>query len=132
VKAIKERLEDNLCFAFRNFPLSTMHPHAEHAAEAAEAAAAQGRFWEMHENQEDLEDEDLERYAEALNLDVERLMREVRSGAHATRIREDFRTGVRGGVNGTPSFFINGQRYDGAHALDPLVEAINQSGGGQV
>src|SRR5262249_53309595 len=117
VRAIQKRLGNRLCFAFRNFPLSNSHPHAQHAAEAAEAAGAQGRFWEMHdllyENQDALEDEDLARYAAALRLDVERFMSEVLSGAHAARVREDFRSGARHGVNGTPSFYINGVRYDG-------------------
>ena len=130
IKAIQERLGDELCFAFRNFPLATMHPHSEHAAEAAEAAGAQGSFWEMHdvlfENQDALEDEDLGRYAALLGLDARRLVAEVVTGVHNARIREDFRNGVRGGVNGTPSFFINGMRYDGARGLDPLLEALTQ------
>src|SRR5215475_8973363 len=81
VKAIQKRLGDRLCFAFRNFPLVNMHPHAQHAAEAAEAAEAQGRYWEMHdllfENQNALEDEDLEQYAADLGLDSRRLIAEV-------------------------------------------------------
>jgi protein-disulfide isomerase len=131
MKAIQERLGDSLCFAFRHFPLANVHPHAEHAAEAAEAAGAQGKFWEMHdtlfENQQALEDEFLAEYAAALGLDEERLIREVTSEAYAQRIREDFKNGVRGGVNGTPSFFINGERYDGARGLEPLLGAIAQS-----
>jgi len=131
VKAIQQRLGDNLCFAFRNFPLVNMHPHAEDAAQAAEAAGAQGSFWEMHdvlfENQDALDIEDLARYAAALSLDARRLVSEVRAGAHVARIREDFKSGVRGGVNGTPSFFINGERYDGARGLDPLLAALTQS-----
>src|SRR5215475_15696257 len=106
VKAIQERLGNRLCFAFRNFPLANMHPHAEHAAEAAEAADEQGRFWEMHdllyENQEALEDQDLAQFASDLGLDARRLISEVQAGAHASRIREDFRSGARHGVNGTP------------------------------
>src|SRR5262249_18009589 len=105
-----------LCFAFRNFPLSNSHPHADHAAEAAEAAAEQGRFWEMHdllyENQNALEDEDLAQYASSLGLNAQQLLGEVRTGTHASRIRDDFRSGARNGVTGTPSFFINGVRYD--------------------
>ena len=128
VKAIQERLGDRLCFAFRNFPLVNSHPHAEHAAETAEAAGAQGRFWKMHdllyENQNALEDEDLAGYALALGLDAERLMREVQAGAHAARIREDFRGGARHGVNGTPSFFINGVRYDGRTDVAGLLTAL--------
>lgn len=130
IKAIQERMGDELCFAFRNFPLATMHPHSERAAEAAEAAGAQGSFWEMHdtlfENQNALENEDLAEYAQALGLDAPRLLAEVMSGVYSPRVREDFRNGVRGGVNGTPSFFINGVRYDGARGLDPLLEALTQ------
>jgi protein-disulfide isomerase len=130
VKAIQERLGDKLCFAFRNFPLATMHPYAEHAAEAAEAAAEQGHFWEMHdilfENQNALEDDDIAQYAESLGLDSERLMGEVRSGAHALRVKEDFRGGARNGVNGTPTFFVNGVRYDGAPDAAELFAALTE------
>jgi protein-disulfide isomerase len=131
VKAIQERLGDRLCFAFRNFPLANMHPHAEHAAEAAEAAGAQGHFWEMHdalfENQNALEDDDLAEYAKALHLDAKRLMEEVAKGAHSARVREDFRGGVRNGVNGTPTFFINGERYDGSLEASALFSALTES-----
>ena len=129
VKAIQERLGDRLCFAFRNFPLVNAHPHAEHAAEAAEAAGMQGKFWEMHdtlyENQTALDDENLAQYAAGLGLDA-RLMSEVVAGAYAARVREDFRSGARGGVNGTPTFFINGARYDGAPDVDALLTALTQ------
>jgi protein-disulfide isomerase len=128
IKAIQERLGNRLCFAFRNFPLSNSHPHAEHAAEAAEAAGAQGRFWEMHDllyqNQEALEDEDLARYATALGLDVDRFMSELQSGVHTARVREDFRSGARLDVNGTPSFFINGVRYDGPTEVEEFLAAL--------
>ena len=128
VKEVQKRLGKRLCFAFRNFPLTNAHPHAEHAAEAAEAAAAQGRFWEMHdllyENQSALEDQDLARYASALGLDAQRLLTEVLSGAHSDRLREDFRSGARNGVNGIPSFFINGVRYDGMTGVNELLEAL--------
>lgn len=131
VKAIQERLGDRLCFAFRNFPLANMHPHAEHAAEAAEAAGAQGRFWEMHdvlyENQNALEDDNLAEYAQSLGLDAKRLMDEIAKGSHATRVREDFRGGVRNGVNGTPTFFINGERYDGDLEAAALFSALTES-----
>jgi len=129
VKAIQERLGDRLCFAFRNFPLVNAHPHAEHAAEAAEAAGTQGKFWEMHytlfENQTALDDENLAQYAADLGLDA-RLINEVVAGAHAARVQEDFRSGARGGVNGTPTFFINGVRYDGAPHVDALLIALTQ------
>lgn len=128
VKQIQKRLGKRLSFAFRNFPLVNSHPHAEHAAEAAEAADAQGRFWEMHdylfEHQDALEDEDLTNYAAALGLDAQRLTREILSGAHSLRLREDFRSGARNGVNGTPTFFINGVRYDGAAEFEALLAAL--------
>lgn len=128
VKEIQKRLGKRLCFVFRNFPLTNSHPHAEHAAEAAEAAGAQGRFWEMHdelfENQEALEDEDLAGYAAALGLDAQRLMSEVSSGAHGLRVREDFHSGARNGVNSTPSFFINGLRYNGMVEFEEFLAAL--------
>ena len=108
VREIQRRLRDDLCFAFRHFPLTSVHPHAEHAAEAAEAAGEQAAFWPMHEmlfaNQDALDDESLAEYAAALGFDEIRFIREVVSGAHAHRIREDFRSGVRAGVNGHALF----------------------------
>ena len=128
VKEIQRRLGDDLLFAFRHFPLTNIHPHAEHAAESAEAAGAQGNFWGMHdllyENQGALEDENLVEYAAELGLDDTRLIREVTSEVYARRIREDFKSGVRGGVNGTPTFFVNGERYDGIRDLEHLLNAL--------
>src|SRR5467141_2458377 len=104
VKEIQRRLGDDLLFAFRHFPLSNIHPHAEHAAESAEAAGVQGNFWGMHdllfENQGALEDQDLVEYAAELGLDGTRLIEEVTSSVYGRRIREDFKYGVRGGGNG--------------------------------
>jgi protein-disulfide isomerase len=135
IKAIQDRLGDSLCFAFRNFPLANMHPHAENAAEAAEAAGAQGEFWGMHdllfENQDALELDDIANYAAELGLDISRFISEVLNHTYAARVREDFKSGVRGGVNGTPSFFINGERYDGARGLDPLLDALTEHSGGR-
>ena len=128
IKEIQRRLGDDLLFAFRHFPLTNIHPHSKHAAEAAEAAGAQGNFWGMHdilfENQDELEDEYLAAYAAELGLDETRLIREVTSSIYAQRIREDFKSGTRGGVNGTPTFFINGERYDGARDLKQLLNAL--------
>lgn len=133
VGEIQRRLGDDLCFAFRHFPLTSVHPHAEHAAEAAEAAGEQAGFWPMHEtlfaNQDALDDKSLAQYAAALGLNEVRFIQEVVSGAHAERIQEDFKSGVRGGVNGTPCFFINGQRYDGARGLEPLLAAVSNPAG---
>jgi protein-disulfide isomerase len=130
VKALQKRLGEQVRFVFRNFPLAEAHPHAEHAAEAAEAAAAQGKFWEMHdllyENQDALDDEDLVRYAKALRLDVPRFVKEMEAHAYVERVRADFSSGVRSGVNGTPSFFINGARHDGPFDLRSLLAAIEE------
>ena len=130
IKAVQKRLGDRLCFAFRNFPLVNSHPHAQHAAETAEAAGAQGRFWEMHdllfEHQEALEDEDLAQYASALGLDARRLVAEVLTGAHTARVREDFRSGARAGVNGTPTLFINGTIYSGPPNEEELLAALTK------
>jgi protein-disulfide isomerase len=128
VKEIQRRLGDDLLFGFRNFPLTNIHPHSEHAAEAAEAAGTQKNFWGMHdslfENQRALDDDDLAEYAAELGLDEVRLIREVAGSVYAPRIREDFKSGVRGGVNGTPTFFINGERYDGPLDLKHLLNAL--------
>ena len=128
VHEIQRRLGDDLLFAFRNFPLTNVHPHAEHAAEAAEAAGEQGNFWGMHdllfENQSALEDEDLAAYAAELGLDATRLIRQVARKIYAPRIHEDFESGVRGGVNGTPTFFINGERYDGVPDVKNLLSVL--------
>jgi len=105
-----------------------MHPHAQGAAEAAETAGAQGRFWEMHdllfENQGALDREDLLEYAAELDLDVARFKSELAGHTHAVRVREDFLSGARSGVNGTPTFFINGVRHDGSYDFDTLLEAL--------
>jgi protein-disulfide isomerase len=108
--------------------LTQSHPHAQHAAEAAEAAAIQGKFWEMHdylfEHQRVLDDAHLVQYAVALNLDEETFKREITEHVHANRVHEDFLSGVRSGVNGTPTFFINGLRHDDSYALETLLAAI--------
>lgn len=135
VKEIQQRLGDELCFAFRHFPVTPVHPHAERAAEAAEAANAQGKFWEMHEllfeNQRALDNQYLPAFAAALGLDEARLIGEVMLKIYARRVRHDFNLGVRDGVNGTPCFFINGRRYDGAIRLEPLLIAITQRARGR-
>ena len=117
VKAVQQSLGNQLRFVFRNFPLSESHPHAEHAAEASEAAAVQSRYWEMHdtlfENQDSLDAADLVVYAENLGLDVTRFERELRGGLYTKDVEDDFSTGIRSGVNGTPTFFVNGERFDG-------------------
>jgi protein-disulfide isomerase len=132
VQAIRARLPDGaLRFVFRHFPLTTVHPHAQHAAEAAEAAGAQGRFWAMHDalfaNQERLDGRDLAAYAEAIGLDLDRFGEEVVRHVHAAKVREDFVSGVRSGVNGTPTFYVNGVRHDGSWDVASLLGALQQA-----
>ncbi len=123
-----EQIGDHLCFVYRHFPLKQSHPHAQQAAEAAEAAAAQGRFWQMHDllfkNQEDLGMNRLVEMAQQIGLDVQRFKSELESGAYSSKVRDDFMSGVRSGVNGTPTFFINGARYDGPVILEAMMEEI--------
>ena len=120
VKRAQSELGKQLRFVFRNFPLSEAHPHAQIAAQAAEAAGAQGRFWEMHdtifEHQDALEVKDLLGYAASLGLDADQIARDLEAGTYVKRVRDDFRSGVKSGVNGTPTFFVNGVRYDGSWA----------------
>jgi protein-disulfide isomerase len=139
VKRAQQDLGNRLRFVFRNFPLAESHPHARLAAQAAEAAGAQEKFWEMHdmlfEHQDALEAEDLVGYAKSLGLDVQQFTRELEAGTYEKRVRDDFRSGVRSGVNGTPTFFVNGSRYDGSWAnekafMHTLREAAQQSGRG--
>jgi protein-disulfide isomerase len=131
VKEVQARMGERLRFVFRNFPISTSHPHAEQAAEAAEAAAGQGRFWEMHdilyENQRRLRDGDLHAYAERLALDVERFDRDLAEHVHSARVHEDFLSGVRSGVNGTPTFYINRARHDDSYDVETLLTALQRA-----
>jgi Na+/H+ antiporter NhaA len=119
---------DELRYAWRHLPLNDVHEHAQIAAEAAEAAAAQGAFWPMHDlllaHQDELTGRDLRHYAEQLDLDVERFVKELRDREHAPRIAEDVRSADESGVAGTPSFFINGRRYNGAYDVAGLTTAV--------
>jgi protein-disulfide isomerase len=128
VKEVQRQLGKQLRFVFRNFPLAEAHAHAQHAAEAAEAAGAQGRFWEMHdalfEHQGALDDAHLAKYARAVGLDETRVTDALVSHEFATRVRRDFIGGVRSGVNGTPTFFINGVRHDDSWDVATLVSAV--------
>jgi protein-disulfide isomerase len=129
VKELQGQLGRTLRFVFRHFPLATIHPHALRAAEAAEAAGAQGRFWDMHdmlfENQQRLDDDNLVLYATTLGLDVSRFIEDLATHAHLARIEEDFRSGARNGVNGTPTFLINGVRHDGPFDLVSLMDSVS-------
>jgi protein-disulfide isomerase len=120
LEALQERLGDRMRLVFRNFPLAELHPNATHAAEAAESVAEQAgndAFWAMHdalyEHQHALDDAHLVRYAVAAGADSDRVSSDLQSLAHEERIRADFMSGVRSGVNGTPTFYINGERFEG-------------------
>ncbi len=119
-------------YAFRHFPITAAHPHAMLAASAAEAAAVQGRFWQMHdllyEHQDALALADLEEYAASIGLDRGQFARDLRAPEIAAKIRSHQRSGAVSGVNGTPTFFINGQRYDGSYDLLSLLEATRVGG----
>jgi protein-disulfide isomerase len=131
VQQVQKQIGKRLRFVFRNFPLREMHPHAEAAAELAEFAAAQGKFWEMHdrlfENQEHLGDTLFLELGEELKLSTTTLLQALEQRTFEARVRADFNGGVRSGVNGTPTFFINGHRHDGSFDFETLVSAIHQA-----
>ena len=130
---LRELLRDftNVRYVWRHLPLTDVHVHAQLAAEAAEAASDQGAFWEMHDllfaNQKHLQDEDLHSYAARLGLDLERFDREIAQRVHAERVHEDFMSGVRSGVNGTPTFYIDGMRHDDSYETDVLLDALERA-----
>lgn len=133
IDEVRRELGNELRFVFRNFPLAEMHPHAEHAAEIAEAAATHNKFWEMHDllyaHQDALGDQHLAEYATLLHVPSSEIKRALVQHAHQARIHEDFMSGVRSGVNGTPTFFINGVRHDGSYDRDSLLAAIATAAG---
>jgi protein-disulfide isomerase len=128
VKRLQKSLGKNLRFVFRNFPLTQAHPYALIAAEAAEAAALQGKFWEMHdllfEQQPLLKPDIIPVWAKRMGLNLEKFAGDIKQGLVDKRIKEDRQSGIRSGVNGTPTFFINGTRYDGSPDYASLLEAL--------
>ncbi|MGB9144558.1 MAG: thioredoxin domain-containing protein [Acidobacteriaceae bacterium] len=131
VQQVQKKFGERLRFAFRNFPLSQMHPHAEAAAEVAEFAGAHGKFWEMHdrlfEHQERLGEGLFLALAKELTLSTSAMRQALEQKTFQTRVRADFTSGIRSGVNGTPTFFINGLRHNGSFDFDALVSAIQQA-----
>jgi protein-disulfide isomerase len=129
IKQVQKHYGPDLRFVFRNFPLAEIHPHAESAAEAAEFAGANGSFWKMHdgiyENQQRLSSKLLFELAADMGLSVEDLRESLAGHEFAPKVRQDFLGGVRSGVNGTPAFFINGVRHDGAYDFESLTAAID-------
>src|SRR5713101_4658495 len=132
VKKVQKELGSELRFVFRNFPLTNMHEHAMNAAETAEAASTQGKFWPMHdflyEHQATLGDHNVAlAYAKKLGLDTQRFQREISQHVYQKRIKDDFMGGVRSGVNGTPTFYVNGIRHDEDAVAKALIEALNRT-----
>ena len=129
IQKIQRHFKDDLCFVFRSFPLTQSHPHAEHAAEAAEAADQHGKFWEYHdrlyENQHALDDASLSIYADELGIPVEQFDEAIATGAFKDMVQQSFMSGVESGVNGTPSFFVNGSRYDGSWDYEDFSAYLN-------
>jgi NhaA family Na+:H+ antiporter len=135
-RELRARLGDKYRYIYRHFPITSTHTHAQIAAEAAEAASAQGKFWEMHNllfiHQGELSQSKILQYAAEINLDLERFERDLNDGVYADRVREDFESGMESGVHGTPTFFINGNRYDGPWDLESLMAEIQKPLGVQV
>lgn len=131
VKTIMDQVSEAVRFVFRHFPMTSVHPFAELAAEAAEAAGHQHRFWDMHDtlfaNQRRLDGPSLLGYASVLGLDIKQFDKEVADHVHLPRITEDFTSGIRSGVNGTPTFFINGIRHDGGWDYESLIGALQRA-----
>ena len=140
VTAVRERLGARLRFVFRNFPLTQIHPRALHAAQAAESVAAHAgtsTYWAMHdaifEHQRDsaaaLDDEHLIAYAATAGADPRDVRADLEAGAFEERVRADFMSGVRSGVNGTPTFFVNGERFGGDWSdVDAFAAALERAG----
>ena len=128
IKAIQQQLGKDLRFVFRNFPLSKIHAHAFTAAVATEAAALQGKFWEMHdivfENQQSLDAENILRLAVSIDLDIERMQAEIQQKGLIDKVEKDFESGMRSGVNRTPTFFVNGEKYDGLFSGDQFLHYL--------
>jgi len=134
IRALRQHLGDRIRFVFRNFPIVPAHPHAVPAAEAAEAAGGQGQFWAMHDllfdNQDALEPPDLVEYANYIGLDVDAFIDDLRNHRYVDKIRDDLKSGADSGVEGTPTFFINGRRHEGGYDFDSLLAAISAAIGG--
>jgi protein-disulfide isomerase len=129
IKRVQKHFGSRLSFVFRNFPLTQMHQFAEAAAETAEFAGAHNKFWEMHdllfENQARMSEELFGELTQQLHLVPAQLRHALEKNEFLPRIKGDFSGGVRSGVNGTPTFFINGQRLDGGYDFNSIVDAVD-------
>ena len=133
VRKVIERFGDDLRFVFRHFPLTEVHPMAAIAAVTAEFAGAHGQFWKAHEalyaHQKRLGPELLFEIVQGLGLEPAELKADIDANTYTAKVEEDFSGGVRSGVNGTPTFFINGTRHDGAYSFEALSRAIEAARG---
>jgi protein-disulfide isomerase len=131
VQSLEKHFGDRLAFVYRNFPLTRIHPYAQTAAEVAEFAGSKGKFWEMHdqlfENQDRLGDDLFAELVEQLGLDPVEMQTAIENNTFTHRINQEFSGGVRSGVNGTPTFFVQGHRYEGSMDKASLVEAIEKA-----
>ena len=132
VRAVREALGERVRFVFRHFPQSSIHPHASIAAEAAEAAGDQNKFWEMHAalfaHQKELDSIDLGHLALTLGLEIYKFETSRGMTRHRDHVKADYQSGVRSGVKGTPTFFINGRRYTGPREAGAIVKAAERMG----
>jgi protein-disulfide isomerase len=128
VKEIEHEFQGKMSLVFRQFPLSEVHPYAQVAAVASEAAGRQNKFWEMHalifEYQSRLSPATLLHHAKTLGLDMGRYEKDIQDPALFEKVESDFESGIKSGVNGTPSFFINGVKYNHDYDLDSISRAI--------
>ena len=131
VRELLDSFGDDLRYVWRHLPLNDVHPNAQMAAEAAEAAGAQGAFWEMNDrllqHQDQLTPADLRRHAEELGLDVDRFWDDLRRREYADRVADDVASADASGVAGTPGFFINGRRHQGAYDIETLTSAVRRA-----
>jgi protein-disulfide isomerase len=131
VNELRQKLGERLRFVFRHFPQSAIHTHASAAAQAAEAAGAQQKFWEMHDvlfaHQKDLIDHDLTHFGLMIGLEIYRFQADIGSDRYARRVAEDYEGGKKNGVKGTPTFFINGNRYRGKPTIEELAAAMEHA-----
>jgi NhaA family Na+:H+ antiporter len=128
IARLRQALGERLAYVFRHFPNEAAHPGATFIARASEAAAKQGRFWEMHdwlyEQEPPLTEPQVRDFARDLGLDMAQFGRDVQSDGTRARVEEDLAGGKHNGVTGTPSFFIDGMRYDGAWDFHSMLEAL--------
>lgn len=129
VKQVLEKYQNKVRFIYRHFPLP-QHEFARLAAQSAEAAGIQGKYWQMHDllftNQNNLTKEDLIKYAKQLKLDMTKFQKDLDSEEVKTRVQNDLLAGNKIGINQTPTFFINGEKYDQSITAKNLEEQINK------